>query len=294
VVSDPIGLHQFLPLIAEAVERPSAPSIDPARETSAAPSPQIAALRLDGREMSALVSHPWKLVIDHIEGAEELYNLADDPKEQNNLAYSQAERVERLKQALDAFVGGQAAGWHILACGGSVTSEIEITLDVPVDSIRTRAFEESDTLSATQTAEASRVHLSLVPLAKKKEVDGEPVDVLVADEDEVVLDTDVPVSTKLTLRSVTNEAIPLTIGESDQVIQIEQLNLADHRQAALVRPSAVVDCEFSRLGGVGADVRPEIWEPRVRIWFIPHAASLRDEDVDPLVAERLKALGYMW
>ncbi len=58
---------------------------------------------------------PWKL--HRINGTKyELYNLADDPRQQHDLASEQPERVERLKAKLleiNASVMADGADWHL-------------------------------------------------------------------------------------------------------------------------------------------------------------------------------------
>jgi hypothetical protein len=70
--------------------------------------------------------------------------------------------------------------------------------------------------------------------------------------------------------------------------------LSDVFQDAAVGPGSIVDCASLRSKAGDIDDDGALGDPRVRIWFVPHAAALREEDVDPEVAERLRALGYTW
>jgi arylsulfatase A-like enzyme len=57
-----------------------------------------------GEPSSIIRSKDWKLILYHEDGRNELYNLADDIGEQNDLADQQPEKVKQLRQKLDAWL----------------------------------------------------------------------------------------------------------------------------------------------------------------------------------------------
>lgn len=66
-----------------------------------APTPRPSGYAVSGIDGEALVRYPWKLVSAGEERSE-LYNLAEDPGESNDLAASHPERVSALREELEA------------------------------------------------------------------------------------------------------------------------------------------------------------------------------------------------
>ena len=66
-----------------------------------APTPRPSGYAVSGIDGEALVRYPWKLVSADEERSE-LYNLAEDPGESNDLAASHPERVSALREELEA------------------------------------------------------------------------------------------------------------------------------------------------------------------------------------------------
>lgn len=58
-----------------------------------------------GGEPSSIILHDdWKLIHYHEDGRDELYNLAADPQEQNDVAASEPQRSQQLRARLDAWL----------------------------------------------------------------------------------------------------------------------------------------------------------------------------------------------
>jgi len=57
-----------------------------------------------GEPSSVILRGDWKLIYYHEDGRNELYNLADDPGERNDLAADQPERTATLRAQLDAWL----------------------------------------------------------------------------------------------------------------------------------------------------------------------------------------------
>jgi hypothetical protein len=53
----------------------------------------------------AVLDHDWKFILNHDKGkSNELYNLKDDPEEQNNLSKEEVGKAESLELELRRFV----------------------------------------------------------------------------------------------------------------------------------------------------------------------------------------------
>ena len=62
-----------------------------------------------GEPSSIITEDDWKLIFYHEDGRDELYQLARDPSERNDLARSEPERVKSLRAKLDAWLKKTAA-----------------------------------------------------------------------------------------------------------------------------------------------------------------------------------------
>ena len=51
-------------------------------------------------EKKAMLEFPWKLIYDPAAGDAALYDLANDPREQRNLAFEQPERTQRRTEEI--------------------------------------------------------------------------------------------------------------------------------------------------------------------------------------------------
>ena len=62
-----------------------------------------------GEPSSIITENDWKLIHYHEDGRDELYHLAADPGEQDDLAASQSQRVKSLRKKLDAWLKATGA-----------------------------------------------------------------------------------------------------------------------------------------------------------------------------------------
>ena len=70
----------------------------------------------------------WKLFEDAADGHQELYDLADDPTEKNNLVSHSPPELVRAEDELNLFYTPNPGGWHFLFRGGKTKAKLTINL----------------------------------------------------------------------------------------------------------------------------------------------------------------------
>ena len=115
IVDQRVGLIDVVPSLAKLLELslPDAvelrgralPLGDPHAWSLVSSVPQFAETRARGRWLQSAVWGGWKLIVDRVSDRRELYRLADDPGETEDLAAREVQTVERLSEAIDAWNG---------------------------------------------------------------------------------------------------------------------------------------------------------------------------------------------
>jgi arylsulfatase A-like enzyme len=113
-IDAPVSLVDVLPTLLEGLGLPPLPGLDGvslwplvARRETLAERPILAEGTLHGPERRALVRWPWKLV--EVEGGSSgLFDLERDPREKDDLAASQPERLRALGEELARLRAGRA------------------------------------------------------------------------------------------------------------------------------------------------------------------------------------------
>ncbi|MEM9799921.1 MAG: sulfatase [Planctomycetota bacterium] len=114
VVTAPARHIDVAPTLCELCDVPLAPSfvgrslVPLATGDEDMPRPTLAHGNFWGRPLTSWTFDGWKLVVDD-EGAIELYDLASDPGERNDLAAAETKRVASMRDQLDAVRAGMAA-----------------------------------------------------------------------------------------------------------------------------------------------------------------------------------------
>ena len=245
----------------------------------------------------AAVRHgDWKLIVDFERDAVELYDLRRDPYEERDLARREPERVAILRATLDRIQARHAPGWHLRGCGcRDETATLSFRLEgVQAAPVRLE-LETSDRLAASGAASLA-VTLSLEPqrLSERGARTGRPLDR--ADRDEILIprvneegaDTGDPV-----LRPArAGESLRVALGSGDARLLDGDLELSQVREQAAVRPSEPVRCGAALDRGRTAEER--VCRPTLHVWYSEPPVALSESELDPEVAERLRALGYEW
>ena len=99
-----VGLGARIPDDLDGVSRWRAIQADEAKSPAGDPTPDF---RVEGLGQVALIRFPWKLVVPRppfpwMDATPELYQILDDPREENDLAAEDPERVRTLQAALEA------------------------------------------------------------------------------------------------------------------------------------------------------------------------------------------------
>jgi len=120
VVDQPVGLIDVVPSLVKllGLSVPDAallrgralPLGDPDDWPDVAPAPQFAETMARGLWLQSAIFRGWKLVVDRHRDRRELYDLAHDPGETENLAAQEGQRVERLSETIEAWNGGLPEG----------------------------------------------------------------------------------------------------------------------------------------------------------------------------------------
>lgn len=118
-VAAPVSLVDLLPTVLEvagldpAAGGHSGRSLLPLVESrrGEAARPLYGELRETSGELRYRIDYPWKYIRDFARDREHLYNLAQDPAEQHNLARTQPQRVERMRTGLREWMDRTGPRW---------------------------------------------------------------------------------------------------------------------------------------------------------------------------------------
>ncbi len=104
------------------------------------------------------------------------------------------------------------------------------------------------------------------------------------DEDEIIIDEESGAATRLTVEQ--RAPLEIRLGTRTEGRITTTVDFEADREAAEVKPTDRVAC-----GRATGDVAGE---PHLLVWYSPAPVQIGVDDVDPAVAERLRALGYAW
>lgn len=241
----------------------------------------------DSRRLAAVRSGSWKLIVDFDRGSSALYDLSLDPGEKRDVAAQHPERVAALRATLDRIQTLHAPGWHLRGCGcrGDAT-RLAFQLAFPVRPAGTGlariGLEEADRVEIGPDGAAIRFDLTPPILAERGARTGRPVEGM--DRDELVLPDGAAQGGGPVLR-VVEGACEVAVGSGAPAPLEGELDLSALGERARVRASEPVRCQAQG----AASCRPHL-----RVWYAPPPEALPESELDPGVAERLRALGYTW
>lgn len=283
-VREPVGLEDFHRiLLEEAGVGSRAPEGDGLglRPDAA----QVAILRIDGFDLTSITNDGWKLVLDHENGTEELFELASDPHERKNRIAEKTDIAKALRDELMGIVEHNKPGLHLRFCGTPEVVELDFEIRGANATVHTIGFEDHDELA--QKTEVTRIgHVRLASPRVDSDTRGAfPKGVPLpsrVDSEEIVLELDpgAPEPGQLRVAFPKPEGWDLAFGAENEVEPLRDLDLADLTDEAVVGPGVEIHCDAARP------------RPLLRVWRTPAAETARDESVDPELQRRLRALGY--
>lgn len=269
-IAAPVAMMDFAPtLLRLAGVEPSAdlPGValwNGSEIVSPPPRAALASLRLDQFDKRAVADGGWKLIEERDDSAE-LFHLDEDPKERN--AQRDATRTNQLRGVIaEADARGQE-GWHLRYCGPALRSAVGFRLYTSAP-VRGTLLEPGDSVSSSNGS----VYVVKLALNKAKSAGTETS---VADEDEIWIGDGAGTSTEIRGRA------RYSLGRSDKVQALDVLRL----------DSSTANAELA--GGAScADPVDDASLAYFRVWHVGAAPKRAEEEVDPAVRERMRALGY--
>jgi len=295
MIANAVAFEDMLPTLLAGIGVPAPPQLDGcnALEPDCRDRPHFAELRLDGHARASLIVEPWKLIVDQTSRRRELYDLMADPFERQDLSLANEARVAEMEQLLASALSRSAHGWHIRLCGGDDTVEIAFSLRGVQGAVKDDSLEEEDVVATTQAHDRDLVvRFVLRPYDATREFFGRFVTQRVRDEDELRIEPDAAVGP---MRLDSNSELRVVIGASKIVTSARSLDLTALRADAVVPGTTVIACPPAPPAPAAPDDAALAKNvPLIRLWYVEPPTALRAEHVDPAVADRLRALGYVW
>jgi len=211
--------------------------------------------------MRTVRDEEWKLIRKQ-PGVFELFNIAQDPAEKNNLAATNPEMVSRLQKPLEEFFAVNPQGWHIAFDLPNLEWKGMLTLssEQVVDSAELLGGQDVSAMSISERG----VTLNLGKFSRAK-------------RDELIVRT-VGASGKISLTLTSQSDIAVALGEQPVATGTAFNLVLDPAESAYPQPS-------------------EISEPtnmaKFRIWYVPQTGTQSAApQLSPEAMDELKALGY--
>jgi len=205
----------------------------------------------------------WKLLRHGPTGKIELYNLLQDPNEQQDLYEDGNPLTRDLVGELDAFYGGDAHGWHFMFCGGRKSQEIrfKVLTNHRFEFVRISPREQGDRFEVSDDGRKIEGTLKTTP----------------GDRDELVAQT-APAGAHVSVWLASDQDFLMVAGQGDPVLAKEHVAYLDPSGQAHSSPTPPSDSG----------------ETTLLVWYAPpsesssEAAKLGEQEI-----EELKSLGYM-
>jgi hypothetical protein len=239
-----------------------------------------------------VIVEPWKVIVDQTSERRWLYDLAIDPLERNNLTFANPAKLTEMEQLLSSELSRATHGWHLRACGGDEATEIKFTSHGVLATVNEDALEEEDSVTVAETGDGDvSVRFVLRPYDATREFFGRFLTQRLRDQDELRIEQDPPAPLQL----LSNTELRFVLGASSAVQTGRTIDLAASRTDATVPSTSVIRCPPTPPGFTTfADAELGKSVPLLRVWYVEPPTALSAASVDPAVAERLRALGYLW
>jgi arylsulfatase A-like enzyme len=131
VIDTPVSLVDVMPTLLDLIGAPipqglSGQSLAPLiRGGALAPRPLFSEVVRNGVTARAIVEHPWKYIWDFGARKGELYDLAADPAEKNDLSGAQPQRAEQMRERLLKWAQAARPRWRLGPSTTLAPEEIE-------------------------------------------------------------------------------------------------------------------------------------------------------------------------
>jgi arylsulfatase A-like enzyme len=296
-VEESTSLVDVLPTLLAGLGLELPPGLDGAaipldgREDDAPTPPAVASLQLDGRRQSAIFDPPWKLIRNDLLGGRELYNLDDDPRERKNLVLWHPETAAKLQGALDLILSHGQEGWHLLLCGTLEESGLDLMVQPSSGTVTPFGFEDGEATTSPDQPGVWRLRPQLSPVTVERPAFGKLAKVVVAEQNELLIvpDGSAPAS-KLGIRTEPGSSFDYRTGVSGPLRTATRLVLDSRSDDVVHARSTRIECTTTEAGGAAAKTPAR---PFLRVWYVPPVAKVATEKLDPMMRERLRALGYL-
>lgn len=203
----------------------------------------------------------WKLVRTR-PGAYELYNLAQDPAEKNDLAASQQAQVERMRGPLEEFFEVNPEGWHIAF--ETPTHDHKGTITISTEDVIESAelLGGQDVAAMTKTDRGLTLNLGKVDRANR---------------DELVVRT-VGTSGRMSITIKSQSEFSIALGDQPVATGKAFRDVLDPAAKKYPQPEASTDAATGL---------------RFRIWYVQQTGTRSAaQHLSPEEIEELKSLGY--
>ncbi|MFN2427089.1 MAG: hypothetical protein ABR587_11660, partial [Candidatus Binatia bacterium] len=214
--------------------------------------------------------------------------LAADPLERQNLIRSEGERAARMGAALDVVLRRSEQGWHVLICGNAESTTVDLVLEASAGDVSLSGFESGEVSKPDEPGRAWQLRPELAPRLLPRVAFGRIVDVEVPDHAEVIVSPP-PAGSQpslLRLSSSAGSEFSYRLGANGVPGSGRQIELNASQPDVRVDSASRVDCD----SGQDSRTAPA---PFLRILYVPPPESVDDEQLDPALRERLRALGYL-
>lgn len=296
VVEESVSLVDVFPTLLGVLGLDMPPSldgqpIDLSGATNATTRPHVATLALDGRSQSTILDPPWKLIRNDVLHHVELFNLEEDPVERQNKVVWHQDVASRLTKELDLILSHGQEGWHILFCGTLEEATIEVVLGPSVSSVKSFGLEAGEAVEQPGKPGTWLVQPTLTPTLVKRAVFGKLTEVQVPEHAELIVAAQVGAEgSRLEIRSVAGCTFDARLGESSASVPTTELVLDSASESLAAVFGGSMDCVPAPKPGS----KPEpATRPFLRAWYVPALRAAPTEAMDPVMEERLRALGYV-
>ncbi len=273
--TDAATMRDVLPTI-EAVLGISTPSsgrvlLDAAgREGSGSSLPRFAVTDMDDATVYAVEDESSTLIRQMRPTARTLFfDRRSDPRQERDLAAEPPPTMARLEALLESRLLSQRAGWHLRLCGAFTPMHVTLAVEsaTPLTRVEPLGLEPQDVLVTADSGHGLRLESELAPQVRQEELFGKLVPRRVVDDDEVMLESEGPLSLALQ-----GPAMPIRIGAA----------------AAVTGPDNPID---RRAAAAPATYAPKCdGHPALFVWY---AGSDTHPAIDESLERRLRALGYL-
>lgn len=253
---------------------------------------QTAQLDLDGKRLAAISHGGWKLVVDYAAGSQQLFDLAADPGESNDLAEQNKDQASRLRALLETENAQRAPGWHLRVCGCAEAASLRVRIRTTSALINGVMLEADDQLLNHGGNSGFELISELTPVIADEDFGSHRVALTEPDQDELLIaamSADPVGDTAVAISAAEGEALHYAFANGAVAGHKGWLTLTAAISEAELAPGNLVQCPAYHDAS-----QPPACLPHLRIWSVARAPRLPAAVVEASVAERLESSEYDW